>query len=213
MINYIIQEKSLAPRGRPRNFDRNAALEKALNVFWTKGYDLTQVADLTDTLGINPPSFYAAFSTKEALFREALQHYIAHIGVPFPGVLEDVPDIRDALRNLLQASAKVALQSPSGGCMLIFGSAHKTADNAAIYDVLHDLRIQTHEAIRARLQRAADEGALPPHCSVDQLTHFFGTVLQGLSVRAHDGATQQDLNDAIIMALHCFDAMTTVRKP
>lgn len=197
----------MASRGRPRNFDRDAALEKALNVFWTKGYDLTQVADLTEALGINPPSFYAAFNTKEALFREALQHYIAHIGVQFPGVLEDIPDVRQAIRNLLLESARVALQSPSGGCMLIFGSAHKTPDNAPVYDLLHDLRVKTHDAIRARLQRAANEGALPPDTSVGQLTHFFGTVLQGLSVRAHDGATKQDLTDAITMALRCLDTI------
>ncbi len=78
----------MATRGRPRSFDRDAALRRAIEVFWAKGYEGAQLVDLTAAMGINPPSFYAAFSSKEALFREALDRYLATDGAASMQALE-----------------------------------------------------------------------------------------------------------------------------
>ena len=67
----------MAERGRPRRFDRQAALERAMEVFWERGYQAASMTDLTEAMGINSPSLYAAFGSKEELYREAIGHFAA----------------------------------------------------------------------------------------------------------------------------------------
>src|SRR5437588_13033177 len=96
------------PRGRPRAFDRDAALDRALGLFWTQGFEGTSIADLTEALDINPPSLYAAFGSKEELFREALDRYIRAYGLPLEQALTEERTALDAFARILRAAARLS---------------------------------------------------------------------------------------------------------
>ncbi|WP_154401311.1 TetR/AcrR family transcriptional regulator, partial [Bordetella pertussis] len=93
----------MAERGRPRSFERTEALRQAMEVFWSKGYEGASLADLTSAMGINAPSLYAAFGSKEALFREAVQRYADTEGARTRRALLEAPDARAAIEGMLLA--------------------------------------------------------------------------------------------------------------
>jgi len=193
-------------RGRPRAFDREQALQTALITFWEKGYDLTQVADLTAAMGIKPPSFYAAFGSKQAAFNEAIDLYLRTVGSKTIHVLEQTPAVNDAIRAMLAESINAALSAPAGGCLLILGVIHRTPDNAQLCQRLEDIRRSNVDSIRKRLQRGAQERELDA-ADVEGLTQLIATVLQGLSLRARDGATREELELAVEGAMAVFEQL------
>lgn len=195
----------MAIRGRPRSFDRDVALRRAIEVFWAKGYEGAQLVDLTAAMGINPPSFYAAFGSKEALFREALDRYLAD-GAGSMQALDTGTTARDSILGMLTASAGIALASPGArGCMLILGLVNGLPENDGLRLHLAGLRRETTERIRRRLRRGVEDGDLPAGTDIDGLATFFGTVIQGLSLQARDGASREQLlaaANAAMKALH-----------
>jgi AcrR family transcriptional regulator len=192
----------MATRGRPRSFDRDVALRRAIEVFWARGYEGAQLVDLTAAMGINPPSFYAAFGSKEALFREALDHYLATDGASSMQALETGATARRSILGMLTASAEIALASPGGGgCMLILGLVNGLPENDGLRRHLADLRRETIDRIRRRLQRGVEDGDLPAGTDINGLAIFFGTVMQGLSLQARDGASREELLAAAIAAM------------
>ena len=197
----------MTTRGRPRAFNREQALQTALITFWEKGYDLTQLADLTAAMGIKPPSFYAAFGSKQAAFNEAIDLYLRTVSSKTIHVLEHTPAIKDAIRAMLTESIHTALDAPAGGCLLILGVIHRTSDNAELCQRLEGIRRSNVDSIRARLQRAAEEGELAS-ADVESLTQFIATVLQGLSLRARDGASREELGTAVEGAMGIFKSQT-----
>lgn len=199
-------------RGRPRSFDRDAALNQAMEVFWAKGYDLTQVADLTAAIGINPPSFYAAFGSKELAFREAVERYLATSGMRTVRALEDHPRVRDAVAGMFSASIDVAIAGPTGGCLLMLGLVHRTAENAVLCDWLATIRASQVQGIRKRLHAAVHTGEWPVTLDVEPIVSFLATMLQGLSLRARDGANRLALTEAVDVAMLLFDGMTKPRR-
>lgn len=193
-------------RGRPRTFDRDAALERAMEVFWAKGYEGTQLAELMTTIGINPPSFYAAFGSKEAIFREAVDLYLQTAGAGSMRALAGTGNARDAMAAMLLASAEIALASPSsGGCMVSLGLVNCQSQNASLRDHMCELRRTTLLLIRERLERGVAEGDLSARTDPDRLATFFATVMQGLSLQAQDGATRDDLRGIVETAMRVID--------
>src|ERR671919_2398814 len=96
----------MAERGRPRSFERDTALRRAMEVFWAKGFDGASMADLTGAMGINSPSLYAAFGSKEDLFREAVALYGATEGTEIWSGLQEAPTARAAVERFLRVSAE-----------------------------------------------------------------------------------------------------------
>lgn len=181
-------------RGRPRSFDRDAALERAMEVFWAKGFEATQLADLMAAIGINPPSFYAAFGSKEALYREAVDLYLATVGAGSMRVLAEMQDVRGAIEGMLLASLDTALASPSsGGCMVSLGLFNCQAQNAPLRDHMRELRRSTTRLIRQRLERGIADGELPADTDTERLATYFATIIQGISLQAQDGAGRETL--------------------
>jgi AcrR family transcriptional regulator len=164
---------------RPRSFDRDAALEQAMLAFWECGYERTSIADLTRAMGIAAPSLYAAFGDKRALFDEAVARYQARPGSFVRAALAE-PRARDAIERLLHDAA-VAYTAPGSphGCLVLS----------------EPLACEQREVSRAdiaeRLRRGADE--LPEGTGADALAGYFATVIAGLSNRARDGATREQL--------------------
>lgn len=189
-------------RGRPRSFDRDTALARAMEVFWAKGYEGTQLAELMAAMGVNPPSFYAAFGSKAAIFREAVDLYLSTVGAGGMRALAETAKARDAIEAMLLAGAEIALASPSsGGCLISLGLVNGQSQNAALRDHMRDLRRATAVLIRKRLERGVTEGDLPAETDTARLAAYFATVLQGLSLQAQDGASLDDLRGVVETAM------------
>jgi AcrR family transcriptional regulator len=192
----------MAPRGRPRSFDRKLALQRAMDLFWSKGYEGTQLTDLTAAMGINPPSFYAAFGSKAAAFREAIDLYAATAGGDWARALQDGKNAHESIRAMLAASVEVALAAPGlPGCMMILGLVNCTRESEPLRDLLRDWRRQAPHDIRARLEKGVQEQDLPPDADVAGLAAFYSAVLQAISLYARDGATREELDSIVACAM------------
>lgn len=187
--------------GRPRAFDIDEALDRALRVFWQKGFEGASLPDLTAAMGINRPSLYAAFGNKEALFRKALDRYAEGPAAAALAALEE-PKAFDAMRLLLQRSVE-SLTCPDNprGCLIVQGALSCGDAAADIKTELAQRRAATEAAIRARLERAHAEGDLPSHTSPADLARFIATLLQGLAVQAAGGAPRAELEAVVDLAL------------
>jgi AcrR family transcriptional regulator len=194
------------PRGRPRTFDRSEALIRALELFWERGFEGTSVSDLTDAMGINAPSLYAAFGSKEELFREAVAYYNDPDRSPTALALRDATTAREAVVATLRENAR-AYTDPSTprGCLIVLAATTYTPNSAAIRDLLADLRAQDRRQLQRRLDRAVAEGELPASVNTSALATFVMTVLHGLSIQARDGADAAALDAAIDVALLAWD--------
>jgi AcrR family transcriptional regulator len=192
-------------KGRPREFDTNEALDKALQVFWRRGYEGTSLSDLTEAMGINRPSLYAAFGNKEELFRRALDRY-ADKG---PGAVHRQalaePTAKGVVQQLLRTMA-ISLTDPSNppGCLAVQGalSCGEAADS--IKQELCNRRSAGEQALRQRFERAKADGDLAPDTNAAALARFVVTVTQGMSVQAAGGASRADLLMVADLALKAW---------
>lgn len=196
-----------ARRGRPRGFDRDAALARATHLFWTKGYGATSIADLTEAMGIGAPSLYAAFGSKEELYLESLQHYGDNYDALVWGRFAAAATAREAVAALLLDSAAVFTGGVAGiprGCMVTL-SAVDDESHAQLGERLRSARAVTLERLQARLERAVAEGELPPSTDVHARARFVQTVQSGMSLLARDGATRAELEAVAQQALQSWD--------
>lgn len=203
----------MGQRGRPRSFDRDAAVAIATKVFWARGYDGTSLEDLLKAMGgITPPSFYAAFGSKEELFREVVDSYEREVGAPSRQALERSP-VRDGIHAMLQAGVDM-MDGSDGcrGCMLILSAPTLTRTNEAAHERVRLARRQMYEMIKQRLQRAIDEGELAKDTPIDDIAAFYTTLAQGLSVRARDGVPRRALLAAVDGAMAAWDGMTATGR-
>jgi AcrR family transcriptional regulator len=204
----------MAARGRPRTFDREQALRSAIDVFRARGYDGTTLEELQTAMGgIAPPSFYAAFGSKDRLFREAVELYRATMSERILGALNR-PTAREGIEGLLQAATE---QFCSGdgprGCLIILGALNSTRANKGAHDHLYKLRQQGPEMIRQRLQRGVSDGDLPAGAPIAEMTSFYTPLLPGLAVRARDGASRQVLMSAVDAAMGAWDPLLSKARP
>lgn len=183
-----------APRGRPRSFDRDAALCVAMHLFWQRGYAGTSIGALCEAIGIAAPSLYAAFGSKELLYRAALERYIASRDGDIWASLDAAPTALAAIEAYLLDSARrfAAVGPQPGGCMVTaFGEA--ADDLPAIDSWIADLREDARTRLTARLARGLREGDLPAGTAPAALAQFVSTYQQGLAVRAREGASAEAL--------------------
>ncbi len=191
-------------KGRPRAFDRDAALDKALALFWAKGFEGVSIADLTETTGVNPPSLYAAFGNKEALFREALDLYEAGPGGYIEAALAE-PDARGVAEALLEGciEATTGANSPRG-CLVVQGALASGDGAAPLREELQARRRKAAERIRRRFAVAKAKGDLPGGADPGDLARYLTTVINGLSVLAADGASRAQMRRVADQALHAL---------
>ena len=180
------------PRGRPRSFDREQALEQAMEVFWKKGFEATSVADLTEAMGINPPSLYAAFGDKEQLFLAAVERYQARRGESCPYCEE--PTARDAVEKLLIFLAdELTCSDHPRGCLLQMAEATSGESSPKLKAALQAKRMASRTMLKARIERGLRDGDVPEGTDATALTDFYVTIIAGMSMRARDGATRKSL--------------------
>ncbi|TQS22759.1 TetR/AcrR family transcriptional regulator [Microbispora sp. KK1-11] len=189
--------------GRTRAFDRDVALERALEEFWRHGYEATSVSGLTAAMGINPPSLYAAFGDKRRLFGEAVRRYQETHGAFASRALAGEPTARAAVERLLREAAEVYTDpAHPPGCLII--SAGVNTSDADVIEELRGHREAGKAAIRRRIERDVETGLLPPQTDAPALATFFAAVIQGMSTQARDGATRADLDAVATLALRAW---------
>jgi AcrR family transcriptional regulator len=193
-------------KGRPREFDADEALDRALEVFWRKGYEGASLAELTEAMGINRPSLYAAFGNKEALFRRAFDRY-ADGPAAYTREALKAPTAREVAERLLRGAAD-ALTDPSypPGCLGVMGALTCGEAAESIREELCARRAAFEKELTQRLERAKGESDLPADTDCADLARLVMTITQGMSVQAASGATRADLRKVAEMALKVWPA-------
>ena len=201
-------------KGRPAKFDRAEALESALDLFVARGYEGTTLEDLQTAMGgITPPSFYNAFGSKEALFYEAVQLYFERVGNPPLVALEETAPVREAMDVFLRMNAR-AISRPGKprGCLMVRGAVNCTPNSKGVQDFMEAQRRKVPDIIRRRLDRAVREGELSSGTDTTAIAAFYATVLQGLGLRAGDGASRASLIAAVDGAMAAWEPLVATAK-
>lgn len=192
--------------GRPRAFDKDKALDRAMEVFWRKGYEGASLADLTKAMGINPPSLYAAFGNKEGLFRSALDRYVEG-RADFLAEVLNAPTARGVAERMLRGTADL-LTDPCHppGCVLIQGGLACGAGSETIPQELAARRAGLERALTERFARAKAEDDLPDTADPAALARYLTAVTQGMAIQASAGAQRLELRQIVDMALQALPA-------
>ncbi len=190
------------PRGRPRSFDRDTALDQAMEVFRDKGFEGASLADLTAAMGINPPSLYAAFGDKERLFLEAIERYQAARGESCPYIEEKTA--RGAIERLLTYMAEeLACPDHPRGCLMVL-AASTTSSSPFLQETLAQRRASSRKRMKERIERGIREGDVPRGTDAGALADFYSTLIAGMSLQAREGASRKSLFATVERAMSVF---------
>ncbi|MGV9450473.1 TetR/AcrR family transcriptional regulator [Streptomyces sp. NPDC003635] len=181
-----------ARRGRPRSFDRETALEKAIMAFWEHGYEATSVSDLTRIMGIGAPSLYAAFGDKRALFDEAVDAYGKRYAAFGERALAEEPTARSAVERILrEAAVRYTTPGRPPGCLYAHAATNCTSPEVG--EALRDRRNATIAAVESRIRAGIAAGELPADTDARALARHTGAIVHGMSQQARDGASRAEL--------------------
>jgi AcrR family transcriptional regulator len=195
-------EKPVRRRGRPSILDREVGLDVASRLFWERGYEGTSTADLTQAMGITPPTLYTMFGSKEDLYRQALDYSIARENGRRSEILETVQPTYEALRLYLYDIADGDTQPDKPrGCMVSTAALQHAEENASVARMTAALREASIQILKSRFDRAVREGELPTETDTDTLARFYGAIIQGMSAQACDGACNERLKRMVDVAL------------
>lgn len=195
-------EGNVRGRGRPRAFEREPALRRAMNLFWEKGFDNCSMTDLVDAMGVNSPSIYAAFGNKERLYREAIELYVRTEGGAALRNFESRPTLRDSLEVMFETSIELftVAQAPRG-CMIFLGGAAVGAEHVELRNFLQELRLKVTRTVEKRMKKAIEQGELVRDADAVALATLCMSVFSGLSIQAADGASKRKLRAGIAQLL------------
>lgn len=202
-MNYLWFDKEWSDMpGRPREFDRDEALAKARDAFWARGYEGVSMADLVQTLGLASARIYAAFGSKEALFREAVELYDAGEGGFATRALAEEPTARVAIERILREAIETYTRKDRPhGCMVVSAATNCATENEEVREWLAAFRRRRTASLVKRLKKAVADGELPTDTDAEALGDYFATVLHGLSVQARDDAPKDRLMATIPAAM------------
>lgn len=183
-------------RGRPRSFDRDAALFKALEVFWRRGYEPASVTELCTAMGVNAPSLYAAFGSKSDLFLEAVSFYEERYwAAPARRFMEE-KDFYLAVRNFFSEAAHILLSPDTPcGCMVVLAAVNISEQEEDVIRTVQQLRLATKDMFADKIRRAVKEGQLPEDTAVEPLAGAFNTFLEGMSLQVRNGLQAEELEE------------------
>lgn len=188
-------------RGRPRGFNPEEALDRALEVFWRQGFEGTSLTDLTRAMGINRPSLYATFGNKDALFRKVLARYASGPASYFKAALAEPTARKVVEKLLLGATCDLAAARSPRGCLAVQGGLACGKESAGVQRDLTAFREAGVAAIRERFVRARREGDLPRDANPSDLARYVAALLHGLAVESAGGASAADLRRVAKLAL------------
>jgi AcrR family transcriptional regulator len=188
-------------RGRPRIFDMDEALDKALEIFWKKGYEGASIAELTETLGITKPSLYTAFGNKEELFKKALSRYASGPVAFVTDVVKEQTARKVAESFLFKAAEFLTDASHPQGCMIVQGALSSGENADIVKNILIQYRGSYENLLTVRFEKAILDGDLSREANPKELAKYLATLHQGMSVQATSGATQKELTNVAKLAM------------
>ena len=194
------------PPGRPRAFDPDAALEAALSLFWERGYEGASLADLTKAMGINKPSLYSAFGDKADLFRRAVNRYMAKQALLWEQAFQEPTARRSVERILTMVADSLTSGRNPRGCLLVQSALTCSEESESIKCELALKRAESDSLLQNRFARAQADGEIASNVDIVALSRFYSTVLRGMSVEASAGATRNDLEKVIDLAMKAWPA-------
>ena len=191
--------------GRPREFDEDAAIEAAMRVFWQKSYEGATMADLTEAMGINRSSMYAAFGDKESLFRRVMERYRERRMTYIRQALAQ-PSLREVVADLIHGTAEF-LSTPGNprGCLSLQGALACSTEAEPVKQAVIEWRKRGEAALKKRLQQAQSEGELPREIRPADCARYLSSVMAGLGIQAANGATRAELRRVAEIALRCIE--------
>ncbi|WP_349976419.1 TetR/AcrR family transcriptional regulator [Pseudomonas sp. WHRI 8519] len=191
--------------GRPRQFDIDAAIDAVLPLFVERGYEGASFGDLIKAIGINPPSFYAAFGNKEGLFRQVLGRYIAGARTAIREAMAE-PTAREAVRHLLIGYVNAVTANETGrGCLLVQGALATTNSSVHLRDYLSEQREATTTAIALRLLQAAQSNDRTFPGEPYAVARLISMVITGIATQAASGVTKRELLEAVEVLIAQFE--------
>lgn len=197
----LMKQETPAPVGRPREFDRDAALRTAMKLFGKYGYEGVSISELTRAIGIVPTSLYAAFGSKEMLYREALALCLQSLNLP--NLISDNP-VRAWVLTLLRDTVRDATDPDYPGCMVTIGMVNCGAEHGALVSMVAAMRNEYIEKISVNLIRAAPRSELPVCADEQTLGRYILALMQGIALQARDGATSEELLNVVDFALQSW---------
>ncbi|MFK4498247.1 AcrR family transcriptional regulator [Bradyrhizobium japonicum] len=198
--------------GRPREFDAETALDQAMEVFWRHGYEGATIAQLTEAMGINPPSLYACFGNKEGLLKAALDRYTKLRGVWMDEVVA-APTARDVAERMLMGIAEKQTDPANPpGCLLVQGGIACGSGSENVPFELAARRAQNEDQLRDRFVRAKAEGDLKPGSDPAALARYVSAVSVGMGVMASSGSDREALRQVASVAVRAVEAQSADRR-
>jgi AcrR family transcriptional regulator len=196
--------KTQKPLGRPRKFDKEVALENALQLFRRKGYEATSMTDITEALGINRPSVYAAFGNKETLFSQVLARYVEGPTAYLDEVLLEKTSKEVVRQFLIQSVDLLTSLEKSTGCLAVMSSVSSELESVGIQQKIIDSLNRYEKKLVQRFDQAINEGDLPEGSNSESLSKYVTTVHKGLSVQASNGASKEELYGVVEVLLQAW---------
>jgi AcrR family transcriptional regulator len=193
-------------RGRPVAFDRAKALNKAMKLFWERGYEGTSFDELISAMGISASSFYNSFGSKEALYCEATRTYLEWAGQWFFAILNDPSiDTKTAFARLFEATAQEFTRGDHPlGCMISLAGTHCSPGMKNIRDLMAEHRAFSEGAMAERIRKGVADGDVAQDVDCDMLAAYYSAVARGLAVQARDGASREKLSEIGRLAMRAW---------
>ncbi|GAA1446338.1 helix-turn-helix domain-containing protein [Nocardiopsis tropica] len=190
---------------RTREFDTEVAVGRAMELFWTRGYEATSVRDLTQHLGVGQGSLYAAFGDKHGLYRAALEHYRSTLAAAALRSLEEGADVRSAVRGLLAERVRIAVEHDGRGCLMVNAACERLPEEPSVRRIVRDVQDASREALAEVLAVAAERGEISARHDPHTLAAFLITFLNGLLVSAKVTPDAGALEPLVEVALASLD--------
>ena len=199
-------------RGRPRNFDKAEALDAALKLFWKHGYEGTSMAMLTESIGVNVASLYAAFGNKESLFVQCVERYSELNGDLYHESLKK-KTARDVARSILEKEVElVTRRGTPDGCLMIQGALTTSPDAERVRQMMVQMRAMAERWMANRFRQAVDEGDLPSDADPAALACYLMTLNSGLAVQAKSGVGKKQLLKVVELAMRGWPVFGKARS-
>ena len=200
-------------KGRPRGFDRDEALARALDVFWQRGYEPASIVELCAAMGINPPSLYAAFGNKATLFLEAVNFYDRKYWDAARVAMGQEPDVYRGIESFFKEAAAILL-SPRApcGCLVVLAAINVSPNSTEVYEAIRSMRRAGKTFFAQRLRQGVEDGQLPRNTDIDSLAATLKAMLEGMSIQARDGLPQAELAGIAANVIRLLPAQSTEQR-
>jgi len=187
--------------GRPTEFDRQDALEKAMGLFWRNGYEATGLTDLTNEMGIGRQSLYNAFGDKHSLFVEAIKHYVSRNSQPLIGILQAPGSGVSNIGKALEAVVSIATSGDCCGCLVTNSIVELAPHDEEVAEVVRSALNRMEKAFKNAVDRDVESGEIPANTDTRAVARFLNTTLHGMVVLGKASASKTVLRDVVKIAL------------